>query len=70
MMINELDKGDDIKDERNWIKANPIVAANEHGLEYLRGELEVAALLTNITRIKHPKFMTSLLLEWEQETSH
>lgn len=30
---------DDIKDERNWIKANPIVAENQTGLESIRSEL-------------------------------
>lgn len=42
VMINELDPDDDIKDERNWVKANPIVCSNELGYEYLRGELKVA----------------------------
>lgn len=42
VMINELDPGDDIRDERNWIKANPIVCSSELGYEYLRGELKVA----------------------------
>ncbi|UTH13302.1 terminase large subunit [Macrococcus equipercicus] len=36
VMINELDKDDDIKDERNWFKANPIAASHEEGIEYLR----------------------------------
>ncbi len=48
VMINELDKDekgnliDDIKDEKVWIKANPIVAENETGIDYLRGELKAA----------------------------
>jgi phage terminase large subunit-like protein len=40
--ICELDKDDDIKDERNWIKANPIVASYPEGLKYLREELKIA----------------------------
>ncbi len=40
--ICELDKGDDVKDESNWIKANPIVATYEKGMESLRGELKLA----------------------------
>lgn len=40
--ICELDKEDDIRDERNWIKANPIVATYEKGLESLRSELKLA----------------------------
>ncbi|PUF85768.1 MULTISPECIES: terminase TerL endonuclease subunit [unclassified Geobacillus] len=42
VMINELDKDDDIKDERNWEKANPILCSYEEGLAYLRGELKTA----------------------------
>lgn len=42
VMINELDKDDDFKDESVWPKANPIVCSNEIGMEYLRGELKVA----------------------------
>lgn len=42
VMINELDKGDDIKDESNWEKANPILASYENGREYLRSQLKIA----------------------------
>ncbi|KJD57094.1 terminase large subunit [Bacillus velezensis] len=42
VMVNELDKDDDIKDERNWIKANPILASHEVGKKYLRERLEMA----------------------------
>lgn len=42
VMICELDKDDDIKDERNWIKANPIVATYEEGMNFLRSELQTA----------------------------
>jgi phage terminase large subunit-like protein len=47
-MINELDKDDegnlidDIRDEKCWIKANPIVATNEFGINYLRGRVKTA----------------------------
>lgn len=47
-MICELDKDDegnlidDIKDESNWIKANPIVATYDEGLTSIRSELRVA----------------------------
>ena len=40
--IYELDQGDDVKDESNWIKANPIVATYPKGLEYLRNQLKEA----------------------------
>ena len=42
VMINELDKGDDIKDEKNWPKANPIICSYENGINYLRGQLKIA----------------------------
>ena len=48
VMINELDKDeegkliDDIKDEKIWPKANPIVTLTEVGLESIRDELQVA----------------------------
>lgn len=40
--IYQLDEGDDIKDESNWIKANPIVATYEQGLNSLRSGLKKA----------------------------
>lgn len=40
--IYELDPNDDIKDESNWIKANPIVTTYEKGLESLRAALKIA----------------------------
>jgi len=42
VMICELDKGDNFKDEENWLKANPIVASTQIGIESLRDELKVA----------------------------
>ncbi|ALA41355.1 terminase [Paenibacillus peoriae] len=41
-MVNELDDGDDIKDERNWPKANPIVTTYPAGIKMLRSELKMA----------------------------
>ena len=41
-IICELDPGDDIKDESNWIKANPIVATYEEGLTSIRSDLKTA----------------------------
>lgn len=42
VMICELDKDDDIKDERNWIKANPLVATYPEGINFIRSELQTA----------------------------
>lgn len=42
VMICEIDQGDDIKDESNWIKANPIVATYPEGLTSIRSALKMA----------------------------
>lgn len=59
-MVNELDEGDDIKDERNWIKANPIVATNEVGMKYLRDGLKIALDVPEKMR----NFMTKNMNIW------
>ena len=42
VMINELDKDDDIKDPDNWEKANPILCSYKEGREYIEGQLKIA----------------------------
>lgn len=42
IMICELEPDDDIKDESNWIKANPVLATYEVGFNSLRGDLKIA----------------------------
>jgi phage terminase large subunit-like protein len=42
VMVNELDKGDDIKDESVWEKANPILCSYEEGRNYLKRQLKAA----------------------------
>jgi phage terminase large subunit-like protein len=42
VMINELDKDDDVKDETVWEKANPILCSYDEGRAFLRGELKSA----------------------------
>lgn len=37
-----LDKGDDIFDEKNWIKANPYLATTPEGMEILRQDAQTA----------------------------
>lgn len=41
-LVNELDPGDDIKDEAVWEKANPILCSYEEGIASLRSELRKA----------------------------
>lgn len=40
--IYELDEDDDIKDESNWIKSNPVAVTYEEGLKSLRSGLKLA----------------------------
>ncbi|MEH7503279.1 terminase TerL endonuclease subunit [Neobacillus drentensis] len=60
IIICELDKDDDIKDERNWIKANPIVATYEAGLKKLRSDLKIA--LDNPEKLR--SFLTKRMNKW------
>ena len=42
IMICELDKGDDIQDESNWPKANPILCSYTEGIEGVREDMREA----------------------------
>lgn len=53
VIICELDKEDDIKDESVWIKANPIVATYDAGIKKLRSDLKIA--------LEQPEKMRSFL---------
>ncbi|MCY8539721.1 terminase large subunit [Bacillus haynesii] len=60
VMICELDPDDDIKDESNWIKANPIVATYPEGMESLRSALKVALEVPEKMR----SFLTKNMNRW------
>ncbi|WP_242224488.1 terminase large subunit [Bacillus cereus group sp. BfR-BA-01380] len=60
VMICELDKGDDIKDERNWLKANPIVCTYKEGIKSIREKLEEA--LEDQTKMR--SFLTKNMNIW------
>jgi phage terminase large subunit-like protein len=60
IIICELDKDDDIKDERNWLKANPIVATYEAGIKKLRSDLKLA--LDNPEKMR--TFLTKRMNIW------
>lgn len=60
VMINQLDKGDDIKDEKNWPKANPILCSYEGGYRYLRTRLKAALDVPE----KMSKFLTKNMNIW------
>lgn len=59
-MVCELDKDDDVKDEAVWIKANPILASYEGGVEYLRRRLQEALDAPE----KMSKFLTKNMNIW------
>ena len=61
--ICELDAKDDMGDERNWKKANPIRMSYREGVEKLRGEYMIAK---NIPE-KMIAFMTKCLNIWVQQ---
>lgn len=60
VMICELDKGDDIKDESNWIKANPIVATYPEGMTSIRSALKIALDMPEKMR----SFLTKTMNIW------
>jgi phage terminase large subunit-like protein len=62
IMICELDEGDEIKDESNWIKANPIVCTYEEGMNDLRDRLKVALEIPE----KMTEFLTKHMNIWVQ----
>jgi phage terminase large subunit-like protein len=68
-MINELDKDekgeliDDIKDEKVWIKANPIICSYPEGVDYLRKKLKEAIEAPEKMR----NFLTKHVNVWVQQ---
>lgn len=60
VMICELDPEDDIKDESNWMKANPIVATYQKGIESIKSELKIALDVPEKMR----SFLTKNMNRW------
>lgn len=58
--ICEIDKDDDISDERNWMKANPIRMSYPEGVDKIRGEYEIAKSIPE----KMISFKTKCLNIW------
>ncbi len=63
VMICELDKDDDIHDERNWAKANPIVMTYDEGIKGMRESYEIAKEVPEKMRT----FLTKNLNVWIQQ---
>ena len=63
--IYALDADDDIWDEKNWIKANPFLAANEQGLKVLRTDAQTAQ---DMGGHDLRDFLVKALNQWVQNT--
>lgn len=63
VMICESDEEDDISDERNWIKANPIVMSYPEGIQRMRESYEEAKEVPEKMRT----FLTKNLNVWIQQ---
>ena len=61
--IMEIDPGDDIGDEENWKKANPIRMSYSTGREKIRGDYEIAKVIPE----KMIAFLTKMLNVWVQQ---
>lgn len=61
--IMEIDPGDDIGDEENWKKANPIRMSYPAGREKIRGDYEIAKVIPE----KMTAFLTKMLNIWVQQ---
>lgn len=64
VLICELDEGDDPYDENNWIKANPIQATHEAGIESIRHAAKLAKDQPNTE--KEVTFLTKNCNIWVQ----
>ena len=61
--ICEIDEDDDISDEKNWFKANPIRMSYEDGINKIRGEYKIAKEIPE----KMTSFLTKCLNKWIQQ---
>lgn len=59
-----MDKGDDIWDEKNWIKSNPLTCSEEKGIDNLR---DTALKAKEIGGFELRDFMTKRLNTWVQK---
>ena len=65
--IYTLDEGDDWRDERCWVKANPLLASTEQGLETLRTDARTAA---DMGGGELRDFLTKALNMWSQAAAN
>ncbi len=65
--IYALDDGDDPFDEANWIKANPLLARTEGGMETLRTEAQTAK---DMGGMELADYLTKCMNMWVQQTDN
>jgi phage terminase large subunit-like protein len=65
--IYALDDGDDPFDEANWIKANPLLARTEGGMETLRTDAQTAK---DMGGMELADFLTKCMNVWVQKTDN
>ena len=65
--IYTLDDGDDPFDEANWIKANPLLARTEGGMETLRTEAQTAK---DMGGMELADYLTKCMNMWVQQTDN
>ena len=65
--IYTLDDGDDPFDEANWIKANPLLARTEGGMETLRTEAQTAK---DMGGMELADYLTKCMNMWVQKTDN
>ncbi|MDF2857683.1 MAG: Phage terminase-like protein large subunit [Neobacillus sp.] len=64
--ILEIDDGDDIDNEENWKKSNPIRMTYKEGIEKIRGEFKLAKEIPE----KMIAFLTKCLNKWVQQKAN
>ncbi|MGJ7044641.1 terminase large subunit [Thermoanaerobacterium thermosulfurigenes] len=65
--IAQLDKDDDIWDEKNWIKANPLVCSTQEGIDNIKTKASVAKEMGG-EELRN--FMTKTLNIWVKSTEN
>lgn len=61
--IMEIDEGDDVSNEENWKKANPIRMSYKEGREKIYGDYQIAKVIPE----KMIAFLTKMLNKWVQQ---
>lgn len=66
-LMFELDKNDDFKDEKNWIKASPLQTMFSNGMDFLRGEYQKGLTIPSALREFQIKILNMKLTKQKSE---